>query len=352
MDSTEVLIIGQGLAGSWLSWYLERAGISFIIIDDADPSGASRHAAGLINPVTGRRLVKTWLIDEMMPFALEAYQAMGSFLQTDLISETTIIDFFPTVQMMLAFEERCASDSIYLHKGEDATAFEFWFRYDMGWGSIRPSYLVQTEKLLISWRGHLLKKGKLRDERFDISRLVLQDSFIEYANIHASYIIFCDGIGSATNIFFGKLPFALNKGEGLLVEINDIPANTVFKKGMSIVPWEENIYWIGSSYQWEFPNVQLSETFRQFAENWLRNFLRVPFKIIDHFAAVRPATLERRPFVGFHPKWSKVGILNGLGTKGCSLAPYFAAQLTEKITRKEEIDPLADIRRFERILLK
>ncbi len=123
------------------------------------------------------------------------------------------------------------------------------------------------------------------------------------------------------NPFFEKLPFALNKGEGLLVEINDIPRQTVYKKGMSLVPWKEHIFWVGSSYQWEFADDQPSESFRSATENWLKNFLKVPFKIVDHFSAFRPATLERRPFAGFHPKYPRIGILNGLGTKGCSLAP-------------------------------
>lgn len=352
MEEMDVLVIGQGLAGTWLSWWLEQAGLSYKVLDDADPSAASIHAAGLINPVTGRRLVKTWMIDELMPFAWKAYQIMGSFLQSDLITETAVIDFFPTVQMLQSFQKRYAEDSSYLHFGEDAARYDPWFRYDLGWGAISPCYLVQTEKLLTVWRNHLLDKGYLREESFDMSELVHRASYLEYEDIHARYIIFCDGKASAENKYFEKLPFALNKGEGLLVEIRDIPQKTVFKKGISLVPWKENIYWVGSSYQWEFRDDQPSENFRSSTESWLKNSLRVPFKIIDHFAAVRPATLERRPFAGVHPLYPPIGILNGMGTKGCSLAPFFAKQLVEKITGKGAIDPLADIKRFERILMR
>jgi len=41
-----------------------------------------------------------------------------------------------------------------------------------------------------------------------------------------------------------------------------------------------------------------------------------------------------------------------MGTKGCSLAPYFAKQLAEKIAGGGNILPLADIARFEKILGK
>jgi len=60
--------------------------------------------------------------------------------------------------------------------------------------------------------------------------------------------------------------------------------------------------------------------------------------------------LERRPFVGFHPLYPSVGILNGMGTKGCSLAPYFSQQLVNHISSQLPIHPEADIKRFARVL--
>jgi len=57
----DVLIIGQGICGTMLSWWLEKAGMSYVVADDPKPDSASRVAAGVINPVTGRRMVKTWM---------------------------------------------------------------------------------------------------------------------------------------------------------------------------------------------------------------------------------------------------------------------------------------------------
>ena len=79
--------------------------------------------------------------------------------------------------------------------------------------------------------------------------------------------------------------------------------------------------------------------------------LKQPFKVVDHIASLRPAVaVERRPFAGFHPHIPQVGILNGMGTKGCSLAPYFAKQLVENFVSGKPIDPLADVVRFRRML--
>ncbi len=99
----------------------------------------------------------------------------------------------------------------------------------------------------------------------------------------------------------------------------------------SLIPWSGDIFWLGSTYLWEFDNVDPTPGFRQFAETWLKQTVKLPCKVLDHKAAVRPATPERRPFVGFHPLYPKVGIFNGMGTKGCSLGPFFAQQLAKHL---------------------
>ena len=346
----QVLIIGQGLAGTWLSWWLYRSGITFKIIDVPNSDSASMRAAGLINPVTGRRMVTTWMIDELIPFAFDAYREMGKFLENSVIEEVSVIDFFPSVQMLQSFQKRFEEDPVYLLPGSDREKYAEWFQYDLGWGAIHPCLLVNVENLLTRWRAWLKKKELLIESGFDLSGLKLLNKAIEYGNIQSRHIIFCDGISAAQNPYFVKLPFALNKGEGLLVEIKGLPQNLVFKKGMSLVPYRENIYWLGSSYEWSFNTDQPSANFRMTAEGWLNYNLKLPYTILEHFAAIRPATLERRPFVGFHPVHPQIGILNGMGTKGCSLAPYFARQLVEKLKGTGTINPLADISRFEKII--
>ena len=374
MKEVDLLVVGQGLAGTWLSYYLQQAGLTFCVIDSLNPDGASLRAAGLINPVTGRRMVTTWMIDELMPFASMSYRAMEKMLresfsattkmfeetqvlkekriieETRIFEETEVIDFFPGVQMLQAFQKRYEEDPAYLEPGKDREKYAEWFRYDFGWGSIRPCYLVAVEKLLSAWRSWLKQKDILIESSFDLNMLDRRAGGIHYAGIDARYIIFCDGKSSAANTYFEKLPFAMNKGEGLLVEIKGLPPNRVFKKGMSLVPYRENIFWLGSSYEWEFKDDLPSNIFRIHAENWLKHNLKLPYRVMEHFAALRPATLERRPFVGIHPLYPQIGILNGLGTKGCSLAPYFANQLVNKIKELGAIDPLADIKRFEKVL--
>ena len=122
---------------------------------------------------------------------------------------------------------------------------------------------------------------------------------------------------------------------------------------MLLVPLpEEDLFWVGSNYQWEFENTEPSEKFYSATNDLLRHWLKKPFEILAHKAALRPATIERRPFVGFHPQWPALGIFNGMGTKGASLAPFFAHQLTQHLVYNFPIAPEADVYRFQRILSK
>ena len=69
---TKVLILGQGLCGTWLSYFLEQAGISYIVLDKTPGITSSRVASGVINPVTGRRLHKTWMAEQLLKAGLPA----------------------------------------------------------------------------------------------------------------------------------------------------------------------------------------------------------------------------------------------------------------------------------------
>ena len=80
----DILIIGQGLAGTMLAWELERAGIAFEIADCGHEGAASAVAAGIINPITGRRLVKSWRYESWFPVARESYRALETALGTTL----------------------------------------------------------------------------------------------------------------------------------------------------------------------------------------------------------------------------------------------------------------------------
>jgi glycine/D-amino acid oxidase-like deaminating enzyme len=140
----DYLIIGQGICGTMLSWFLHTEGKSFLVLDDEKENTSSKVAAGIMNPVTGRRYAYTWMIDEVMPFAVHTYQELGKYLHVDLIREKSIIDFFPSSQMRNAFVDRITENDTYLHAFPDQNHYNPYFQYDFGCGEIRPAYIASV----------------------------------------------------------------------------------------------------------------------------------------------------------------------------------------------------------------
>jgi glycine/D-amino acid oxidase-like deaminating enzyme len=259
----DYLIIGQGISGTWLSYYLQKANKSFIVIDNAQPNSASRVAAGIINPVTGRRIVKTWMIDELLSFLIPAYEELGNELNIKAIEKKSLIDFHPTPQMKIAFDERVKENADLLFHPDDQWQYQNIFNYELGFGEVDPCYVVNLKEILPAWRKKLLSNSQLLEEDFEITELKQADAGINYKNIKAEKIFFCDGIHSSQNPFFKNLPFALNKGEAILIEAPGIPSTHIFKKGMMLTSIQKDLFWLGSNYLWEFPDDQPTEQFRK-----------------------------------------------------------------------------------------
>lgn len=346
--NVDYVIIGQGICGTFLSYYLMRGNRTVYVIDEYKSNTASRVASGVINPVTGRRIVKTWKIDVLMPFANMAYNEISTFLKiNNVIQSKTILDIHATKQMQHAFEKRLHSqEQDYINACKNEIFWKKYFEFELGIGEISPAYSIDLTALLNNFRNQLVLSGCLSEEHFNENKLQLKTDSVIYKNIHAKKIIFCDGINAAQTNYFKHLPFALNKGEVLHVSIPDLPPTNIYKQGFSIIPLKGDLFWIGSVYDWNFENDAPTHDFKMRVKHYLDHFLKVPFSIKDHYAALRPANTERRPFVGLHTIYSQIGILNGMGTKGCSLAPYYANQLAQHLINDTPIDSEADIQRF------
>lgn len=350
--TVDYFILGQGLCGTLLSWYLIKAGKKVLLIDEPKPFTASRVASGVINPVTGRRIVRTWRIEELLPFASAAYTAFGEELGVELVRQCNILDFHPSLQMKEAFETRLPEEQQYLRHPANADEWNTYFNYHFGVGEINPCLLVDMHAMLNGCRTQLQTQNALLAEAFSWNDCVVSDDEISYKGIQAKKIICCEGVAGFVNPYFKNLPYSRMKGEALIVAIPGLPRNHIYKQGLNIVPWKNDQFWIGSTYEWNFANVLPTPAWRKKVEEQLKYWLKIPFEIVDHLASERPANMERRPFVGLHPQHTTVGILNGMGAKGCSLAPFFAKQLADHLVNGLPIYADADVQRFTKSLLR
>lgn len=345
----DYIIIGQGLCGSFLSWEFSKAGQRLLVIDEPQPFSSTKVASGVINPITGRQAVTTWMAEELIPFTRDAYTQLGQEIGETLLEPCSIYAFPPSSQMREAYDHKISSGSGFVHALPDDiiknnTAY---FHFFHGAVEIDPVWLIHLQRMLKGWRQQLALKHQLLEEKFDAGLLEINGNNVAYKGISAKKVFFCNGVNSFEHPLWEKLPYSFNKGEALIVDIPGLPRQHIYKFGITtLVPWYNGLWWAGSSYENRFEDIYPSDSFRNKKMQELENLLKCDFSVIDHIASVRPATVERRPFVGMHPLHPNAGILNGMGTKGCSLAPYFAQQLVREVLNAEPVLAAASINRF------
>ena len=349
IESVKYLIIGQGLVGTWMSFHLEQAGISYKVINDPNIKSATSVASGVINPVTGRRIVQTWMIETILPYAVNAYQQISKQLNIDIIKQSPVIAIHPSQQMMESFEYRLQHDNVYLYK-QDPSQWEKYFESPFGIGAIDSCYWIDLNSMISNWKNLLIQKRNYMDAHFDLKDVKFLENEIIWNNIQAERIIFCDGLNSMNNPYFKSLPFAPNKGEALIIKVPGLKNENIYKNSVTVVPWKDDLFWVGSSYEWEFNNTKPTPAFKEKMTQCLDQFLKLPYQIIDHLVGVRPANTQRRPFIGLHPLHKQLAICNGMGTKGCSLAPYFTNELFNLLEHNKTVEPEASLKRFDSIL--
>ena len=350
----DYIIIGQGICGTWLSYYLSKGNKSLVVFDEKNLQSASNVASGLINPITGRRVVTTWMAEELLPFVWSEYNALGDSLHSSFISQKNILAFPSATDLQQAFNERMKQQNSFIKQPsikKEVLHNIFNFPFDVF--EISPCYVVQMRDLLQLYHEYLKEQNILMEEVFDENLLVIKDDFIQYKNIKARKIIYTGGIQSSQSKYWINLPFVQNKGQALIIEVDDLDTSHVYKFGhLTLSPLQNNLWWVGSSNELAFETTEPTEDFYKRTTSSLNSIIKKKIIVKEHWASLRPAAVERRPFVGIHPVYKQIGILNGMGSKGCSLAPWFAKQLVENIMYNKPIDPLADVCRFSKMLSK
>jgi len=343
-----VLIVGQGLAGTFLAHYLRQAGMQVLIIDNRHQGCASVEAAGLINPVTGRYFAKSWRIDELLPFAREAYRHQEVLLGIRCYYDRPIFRAFFSPKESNDWWARGSDPRFEPYFAPDADPWPFGHlcKPVHSYAAVNQSAQVDVRLFLQAFAEKAVEEGWLLRDRFDFSLLDVGIDSVRYGDIEPQYLVFCEGFGLKGNPFFGNLPMEGAKGEVLLLRIPGFPNDIVLKHKIFIAPLGGDLFWAGATYERDFADAGPSPEKAGFLKARVEEILRVPFQEVGHRAAIRPTVKDRRPLLGFHTKYPRLAVFNGLGTKGASLAPYWAHHFAQVIAGNQTLDPEVDILRF------
>ena len=96
MVDVDVAIVGQGIAGTTLAWHLRWRGVRVLLIDRREAVTASRIAAGLVTPITGKRLATTWRLGELWPAAVAFYSRVEAETGRPVFHRRRMVRLFAT----------------------------------------------------------------------------------------------------------------------------------------------------------------------------------------------------------------------------------------------------------------
>ncbi|MFY0626068.1 MAG: FAD-dependent oxidoreductase [Reichenbachiella sp.] len=343
----DFLLIGHGLAGAVLSQKLLANNHTIRVFDQPEKNNSSSVAAGLFNPVTGRKMVKTWMADELFPEIEPTYADFEEKLRTKFLHKIGIYRPFIDAAEQNDWEGK-KTDPVF-QKFIDSVARqsikEFQLNDTYGGLHLSLSGFLDIPTFLKENREYLIGKNSYEEKEFDESQMKISKNGISYQNQLYKRIVFCNGLHASKSQFFNWLPFSPVKGEVLLGKVErSIPK--IYNRGIFIVPAGEKEIKVGATYRNNYSDDQPTKEGQKELLDKLAALFAEKFELIEVKAGLRPATKDRRPFIGKHPEYEHIYLFNGFGSKGVSLVPYFAKNFVMFLEDKASLNGDVDIHRY------
>lgn len=344
----DFLIIGQGIAGTCLAWHLHENGQKFLIIDNPQLPSSSHVAAGIFNPLTGRKVVKTWLADSLFPYANQFYDTIQKNLNIEVLHHTDIFRPYRN-QTEKSNYLRWTDDSSYkpyISASQPDFSTSKTINAPYNGLTISQSGWLDLPHFLNSSRNYFQKLGCFQEAHFSSEDLLLEPTGARWNHMLFSKVVNCMGIGAENDPLFNWLPFNPVKGQLLECRVDNYDIREIVNQGIFILPVNDKIIRVGATYSWHDLDWETTTDARDYLLEKLSALLLAPFSIENQLAGIRPSAKDRRPFIGRHPAFEQLYIFNGLGTKGVTLAPFFAKQLVDLFLRDQDLNTEANITRY------
>ncbi|WP_373522926.1 NAD(P)/FAD-dependent oxidoreductase [Aquiflexum sp.] len=344
----DFLLIGQGLAGTVLSFRLLEVGAKVLVIDQPEANLSSRVAAGLYNPITGKKMAKTWNADLLFPEIEPLYQKMEFLLTSKFLFSKNIYRPFLTIEEQNEWMGKSGELGFQDYFDQIHTKSFYPEVVNPNGGiMLKNSGYLNINKLLDDYSIYLKKEGLLLEEKFQEDLLEISEDGIVYKGIKARGIVYCNGLGAMESRFFRNLPFAPVKGEILDIKQGFIP-NEIINRGVFRISLPNGLHRVGSTYTKDDLDLGPTEKSKKEILEKLGKLISVPLEeVIYHRYGIRPATRDRKPFIGKHTAYKSVYIFNGFGAKGVSLIPYYSKKMVEMLFHGGELEKDVNIKRWK-----
>ncbi len=343
-NEVDYLIVGQGLAGSLLACLLQMKRKKVLVIDNAHRTAASLSAAGILNPITGKRLNRPFLIDRLLEHAFTIYPSIEQFLGASFFRRRKILRLLQSADELRHWKDRLASGDYSKYLGSidcpRFTSVENWF----GGFEIAVAGQLDVADFIRHARDKFAATGRLIESEFDYDELRFSEHGVGWRFYTAKAVVFCEGYKLRENPFFKSIQLNPAKGEMLTLRARNFSDDRIIQRGKWLFRSTMDEIKAGTTYTWDQLNETPTQIARNEIEQSIRQFTNFDFEVIDQTAGVRPVIrVDNRPIVGTHPENRRVAVLNGFGSKGVLQAPFASMQLIGNLERGEPVHPEFDV---------
>ncbi len=342
----DCLIFGGGLAGSVLAWTLIENGKRPLLIDKFGKSRCSQVAAGLINPIGGKRLNLVWEGKKQIHFAQTFYRRLETKFGHQFFTERKVTRLFSSEseknlwdkkKNLVEYREWTSSlqkDDLPNYLGSN----------ELSGLAIRGAGIVNISALIESIHWELAQRNALERAEFGYQDIKVRNDLITWKDYHAPYVVFAEGHLATENPWFGFIPYRPAKGVIGRIETRVPLMDTIVIQGKFLIPNGEKTAIVGATYDWESRSDEPDPKGIEELESFLRIHLENKWKWQEVHAGVRPTIPGAMPAVGPHPESPNLFSFNGFGSKGATQAPILAKALYEFIwhakSLPKEITPI------------
>lgn len=346
VQEVDYIIVGQGLAGSATAVQLLKRNRKILVIDQPAWNSSSRIAAGLVNPVTGRKMVKTWMADVLFPYLHQFYRDVEERTGARFFYSLPLYRPFISIEEQNEWMSKSAEPGYVAYIDKVLTASSLPYVKDAFGGlMLKQCGYLDTTSYITAVQKWIDRDGIFLNENFDPQQLTMDPEGVRYKNFSGRKIIFCQG--SFPNEMFSWLPLRPLKGETIRIK-TDVSNTVMINRGVYMVPGGLPGEWrVGATYDFKSNAPGTTPEARLELEEKMRELTDFPFECIGQEWGLRPTTPDRRPMLGSHPEFPAMVIFNGLGTKGVSLSPYFSEVLVHWFENKIPLNKEVDIERYK-----
>jgi glycine/D-amino acid oxidase-like deaminating enzyme len=346
----DFLIAGQGLAGSLLAWHLLGHKQRIFVVDAWHRDSSSMVAAGLINPITGMRLVKSARLEILLPTALSLYRQLSQALGQGFYHPRPMLRLFTHAKDAQRWQTRQAAPEYrrWLGKSVAAGYLGHFAQNPLGGFLQAHAGYLDIPALLRRMQKTLAAAGSYRRARIQPQDCRITPAHIQWQDVRAKTLIFCDGQQARFNPWFSWLPFQMAKGEILTLQPPRPMPRLIIHRGRWLLPTDAGHVRFGANYDRQQLDSQPTAAVR---ETLLSDLHRLTghsqsYRLLQHAAGIRPATADTQPFIGRHPRQPRLAIFNGFGSKGSLLIPHCASRFAAHLVNDAALPAWADIARW------